>query len=461
MFAISAVCLLLQSAAVPAAVAETPSRDEPASAVWNAAIDSYESGDHTNALRLARQLMLEKSHAGRAGELVAKLEHERGNRDEAAAAAQIALRANPESARAQRNFTRATDGLLESRHAKKVEKILKEAEGKDPGASMLEAARSVRQMMKDASAISTNAAARRIMLADTLSAKAQKLSEIWISTREAIARSATNENLVAGIVASAGEAEKKMALAAKELSDLDPAAAATLADVEHDYTRFAKLLVAPNQAIGECITAQSNAWQDVESFNSRPWQKEALDYTRSFRAKFPAWAKAYEQSAQADTNKPPFTAEAQAKISKLSTELEKLQLECVEKLLPPKQEDALKKAIEIQELLPKDKSSGNQGGGAGNQPNSQPDQKNQNENKNDDQQQNDQQQNEENNENRQDDEQQQPEEEQQNGEQEKPGEEDEKVEAILKKAQERNDEHEADKKLRMRKSPLPPNERDW
>ena len=38
---------------------------------------------------------------------------------------------------------------------------------------------------------------------------------------------------------------------------------------------------------------------------------------------------------------------------------------------------------------------------------------------------------------------------------------DKEVEALLKKAQERNDEHEADKKARMRKAPLPPNERDW
>ena len=38
---------------------------------------------------------------------------------------------------------------------------------------------------------------------------------------------------------------------------------------------------------------------------------------------------------------------------------------------------------------------------------------------------------------------------------------DQELEAVLKKAQERNDEHEADKKARMRKAPLPPNERDW
>ena len=40
-------------------------------------------------------------------------------------------------------------------------------------------------------------------------------------------------------------------------------------------------------------------------------------------------------------------------------------------------------------------------------------------------------------------------------------EEDQELEATLKKAQERNDEHEAEKKARMRKQPLPPNERDW
>ena len=39
--------------------------------------------------------------------------------------------------------------------------------------------------------------------------------------------------------------------------------------------------------------------------------------------------------------------------------------------------------------------------------------------------------------------------------------EDQEIEAVLKKAQERSDEHEAEKKARMRKAPLPPNERDW
>ena len=80
--------------------------------VWNEGVGFYASGDVTNALRVLRPLMVSKTHAARAAELVAKLEHERGNREEAAVAAQIALRANPGDPKANRNVTRATDRLL-------------------------------------------------------------------------------------------------------------------------------------------------------------------------------------------------------------------------------------------------------------------------------------------------------------------------------------------------------------
>ena len=205
----------------------------------------------------------------------------------------------------------------------------------------------------------------------------------------------------------------------------------------------------------EDLAAQSNAWLDVEAFNGRSWQQDALDYTRAFREKFPAWARAYEQQAQSDTNKPPFTAEDQAKVSALATELEKIQLGCVDKSLPPEQEKALEIINEIRELLPKDPNGGGQ--------NQQQQQKN-------DQQQN---QNQQNQNQQQDQPQQQQDEQQDQGDDKKddnknePDEgdqqdaEDQEVEAVLKKAQERSDEHEAEKKARMRKAPLPPNERDW
>ena len=83
--------------------------------VWNEGVGYYRAGDVTNALRVLRPLMVSKTHAARAAEVVAKLEFERGNQEEAAVAAQIALRATPDDAKANRNFTRTTDGLLEAR----------------------------------------------------------------------------------------------------------------------------------------------------------------------------------------------------------------------------------------------------------------------------------------------------------------------------------------------------------
>ena len=234
-----------------------------------------------------------------------------------------------------------------------------------------------------------------------------------------------------------------------------------VSDVEHDFTRFLKLTVMPPAAIGEDLVAQSNAWLDVEDFNGRKWQQDALDYTRAFRAKFPAWAQAYEQQAQSDTNKPPFTKEDQGKISALATELEKLQLECCKKSLPPSQEKAIGIINQIRELLPKDNNQNGQGqNNQQSQDQNKPDQKQQtDDNKNDqqqDQQQNESDQKQDQDPNRPDE---NPSEDSQNQEEEKEA--DQELEATLKKAQERNDEHEAEKKARMRKAPLPPNERDW
>ena len=256
-------------------------------------------------------------------------------------------------------------------------------------------------------------------------------------------------------------ASAKTAKAARELADMTPESYATLADAENDFTRYYKLTVMPPQAMGEDLVAQSNAWLDVEKVNGRDWQREALDFTRSFRAKFPAWARAYEQQAAADTNKPPFTAETQQKISGLATELEKVQLECCEKPLPPEQEKALDLIRQILELLPND----GKGGGSGQQ--GQPQQQDKDSQQQDQQKQDDNQdqgqQDQPQDDPQLDDGEDPPEEDQKDADGEESDEtpEDREVEAILKKAQERSDEHEAEKKARARKFPLPPNERDW
>lgn len=422
--------------------------------VWNEGVEYYRAGDVTNALRVLRPLMLSKTHGARAAEVVAKLEYDRGNQDEAAGAAQIALRAAPEDAKANRNFTRATDGLLAARETKRINDILKAAQGKDPGAMLMDATKEARTLMTEAGGFRTNAPVRAVALADALSKRASAIADTWIPVREVIAQSVTNEEQAATILQQIEQAQAKTKKAAKEFGDLDGNAFASMSDVEHDFTRFLKLTVMPPAAIAEDLVAQSNAWQDVADFNGRKWQQDALDYTRAFRAKFPAWAQTYEQQAQSDTNKPPFTKEAQAKISALATEVEKLQIECCTKALPPNQEKAIELLNEINELLPKDKNGGGQG-----QQNQQQQQQNQQQQADNNQDQPDQQ-----SDQKQEQDPENPDEdpsEDSQDQQDQPDQEDQEVEATLKKAQERNDEHEAEKKARMRKAPLPPNERDW
>jgi hypothetical protein len=268
----------------------------------------------------------------------------------------------------------------------------------------------------------------------------------------------TNEQQAARIVGEVEAVRDATKKAADLFMDLDPAAPAEAAQVEGALTRFWKMTALPPAALAEDIFCQTNAYCANDPFNGRPWQNEALDFTRAFRARFPQWAAAYEQQAKADTNKPPFTAEAQAEISALATEVEKLQGALVEQELPPKMLEVLEKLRRIQELMPKD------GGGQSSQnaPQQQPPQKDdrQKDGQNGQDQENKPQ---EENQDRQDNqpEEQKPEERQEQAQQAPEDKPDREVEALLQKAQERSEAHENEKKARMRKAPLAPNARDW
>lgn len=437
--------------------------------IWNAAVDAYHAQDTTNALRLARPLTLSREFGTRASELVAALTYKAAhsplaatnalaNLEESARAAQRALRSDPADPRLNRNFTRATEDLAALRETQRVNAVLAAAKGQDPAALLDRAVDDARQLLAAAGTYQTNAAPRAVALADELSRQATRLADMWIPVRSAIAQSVTNEQQAAFIDEQIKVAQEHTRRAAEKLADMDEAAYDEVAAAEADITRFNKLTAGAPQALARDLTAQSNAWQDVERLNGRAWQDDALDYTRRFRAAFPAWAQAYEQQAQSDTNKPPFTPEAQAEISKLSTELEKLQMECAEKELPPQQEACVRMLERINELMPKDKNSGGgnadqpqKGASQQNQPQqSSPDDKNKPDDKADspaDAQQNE--------------EQKDADKEQEKESPSQPSPEEQEVESTLKKAQERTDEHEAEKKARMRKAVLPPNERDW
>ncbi len=410
------------------------------SLVWNEGIDFYRDGDATNAVRVLRPLLLDEEYGARAAEVVAKLAYDAGDLEEAAAAAQIALRAHPKDARVNRNFTRATDGLLELRETKRINRILKDAQGKDLAQMLRQATHDIRDLLQEATTYRTNTAEKVIARADALAARAEKLADLWIPVKELVCQSVTNEEQAATIALQVEKAQKLTEQSAVSLADLKDEAYSQLAEAEIDFTRFMKMTILPPEALEEDLVCQSNQNH-----------QEALDFTRIFRARFPAWAKQYEQQAQANTNLPPFTVETQAKISDLSTRLEKLQLS-----EPVPTEDALALIREIQDLLPKS----NQGGQAGQQ--GQPNAQNQN------QQQRQQPPNPQENQEQQGDEQTQGEKEspedephEAEGTEAEESPEEQEIEAVLRKAQERSEEHEADKKARMRKAPLPPNERDW
>ena len=210
-------------------------------------------------------------------------------------------------------------------------------------------------------------------------------------------------------------------------------------------------------AIDRDIFCQTNAYLRASRADGYDWQKDALDYTRVFRCKFPAWAQQKEQEIQKKiqegaTNTPPFTKEAQAEIVKLAAESEILQRACVEKSDKKKEFEVLEKLVRIRELLPPEDG---QSGGQQNQQQNQPNQQNQDKNKD---QQDPNQKNDQDQQDQQDNQEQQKEQKAQ--EQEDPKN-DKEVEDLLRKAQERSDEHEADKKARARKIPPSPNERDW
>lgn len=418
----------------------------PETEIWNEGVKLYLANDVTNALPILKSLILSKRYGARAAEVVAKIEYENNQREEALEAAAIALRSRPTDERTNRNFTRALDGIAAIRREKRISDAV-EAAKNTPGDRLLKDAQTTaRRLLDESVTFLDKPADEAVRIGDELSHDAEKLSLVWPPVRAQLLQAVTNEEEVSTMIVKIDEAEKSTMEASRLFSDLNKDSYATIAGVEEDISSLLKVFALPPLAIEEDFICQSNAYMNAKKINDRSWQSEALDFTRTFRAKFPAWARAYEQQAQADTNKPPFTAENQAAISDLAHRLEKIQLECVDSPLPPEMQKALEIIEKIRELMPKDNNSGSQG----QKPN--PDNKNQNDKSKGDN-------NSEPNENDQP-----PQKEQENAEEKESPEENQvrpEVESILKKAQERTDEHEEEKKARMRKQKLPPNERDW
>lgn len=441
------------------------------SEIWNEGVDYYRSGDVSNALSTLRPLMLSRTHGARAAEVVAKLEYDAAIKlgatnqlkslEEAAIASQIALRANPTDKRLNDNFSLAIAEIPRLREEERIKKLLASAENKDPVQILKESVVESRKIIAGLEEIKlayTNDADKVIALADDFGFRGEKLADNWILLKEAIVKAVTNQNELAQMTKAVDDLQAKTLEAANQISDVDMASAYGFAAAEGGFTEFYKGLIQPPEAMDMVILNQSNACMNVATECDRSWQKEALDYTRAFRARFPQWAKDYENQCAADTNKPPFTAEVQAKIAALATRLEKSQIECVENPVLTTQQSALDMAKEISSLLPKDNNSKNQNNN-NQQQNDKNNNKNNDQNKDQDSQDNKSSESE-NNESQQDRAEKEEKEDKKPSES-KDSQEQKEIEAILKRAQERSDEHEAEKKSRMRSMRLPANERDW
>ena len=135
----------------------------------------------------------------------------------------------------------------------------------------------------------------------------------------------------------------------------DEASRRAYSGLRHMRSRCELLMLDPRQLADADLLLQTNAYAKVTRGDGLSWQEDALDSTRVFNERFPAWAQQYDQQAQNNTNMPPFTKEQQAEVAALAAEVEKIQSGCVKEPVSSDQLDALRKIERIRELLPREK----------------------------------------------------------------------------------------------------------
>lgn len=426
---------------------------------YNASYAYYKAKDLDKAAQTLRPLLTSRKNGAKAGELLGKLLMEKAKSkgaeepaskaeslEEAATGFQRSLRDAPNDERRNRNLTRAVAPLAEARETAHIAQVMKEHGQTPPDQLMGTMLAEQRAILEESGALFTNDAPVLVSRAEALAKRQSKQADLWIPLKQHMLQAVTNQQQQAQFAQQIELARDSMKGAAAALQDLMPESADDTAQSEPMVYAFWKAVALPPAALDEDIVCQSNALQKLtlRYLENRDTQPEALQLTRLFRERFPEWAKQYRQQAQSDTNMPPFTAEDQAKIEEIAAHAEKLQAEIVEKKPQGRerhalQEQALKDLIEIRDLLPKQKGQSQQ--------------QQQNPQQNQDQQQQQQQ------EQKQDEQKQ--EEQKQEQEQKQKQEPPKDVQEVLRRALDREKEHENDKKEKMRKLPMSPSERDW
>ena len=239
---------------------------------------------------------------------------------------QRALRAAPDDPRANRNFTRATDGLKELRNELHVEEVLSKAKGKDPKAQMAEAAREALALLQAQTGVLTNEAGVAIARSEDLAKRAERLADALIPLKRSVLESVTNEQQAAEIVGDVEATRDATLRASDQLADLSPDAALSLSTTENAFHRYWKGLLDSPEALEEALRAQSNAVTRAERVNGRDWQQEAVDFAQIFGTRFPEWAQQRcAQDAPTASNEPPYTVHVAKEIVHAAQEVVKQQ----------------------------------------------------------------------------------------------------------------------------------------
>jgi hypothetical protein len=432
--------------------------------------------DTDKAVQTLRPLLLSKKNGARAGELLGKLfmaqAKEKGAEEpeqklkaltEAATGFQRALRDAPKDERRNRNFTRSVSPLPEARETAHIAAVLKAHGQTSPDQLMGTMLAEQRALIDRAYGMFTNDAPVLIRTAEELAKRQDKQADLWIPLKQHILQAVTNQQQQAQFSQRIELARDSMKGAAEALRDILPEAVSEVAQPEKLVYDFWKAVAMSPALIDEGIICQSNAITRLEAryLMGRDTQPEALHLTQIFRERFPEWAEQYIQQSQADTNAPPFTAEDQQKIEELAEHAEKLMQEILDTNTPEQdrpglKEQALADLYEIRELLPKQQSQNQSQQQQEQNPQEQPQDQDPQENNDDDDQQDDNQ-----------DDPSQDEDEQKQDEQEQPQEEEKKeemprdVQELLRRALQREKEHEDEKKSKMRNFPMLPGEKDW
>lgn len=443
-------------------------RDEGETYRYNAALAWYKAGELDRASETLLPLMDSKRNGAKAGEFYGKIQmglaEKAGAEDpdkkvrsleEAAGGFQRSLRDLPGDERRNRNLTRSISPLAEAREAAKIARVMKE-HGKTPMPQLLTALlNEQRAIMTESEAVFTNNAPGMIAAAEAMARRQEKQAELWIPLKQQLLRAVTNQQQRMQFARQIELLRDSMNGAAEAWRDVIPDAMTDSAQSEPTTYQFWKMAAGADALLNEDILCQSNSVKslDLVYYKNRDTQAEAKSLSDGFLQRFPQWAEGYRRQAQSDTNMPPFTAEDQKKIERLVTHARDLQKEIIEKKSALAEcrrlrEQALRDLLEAQALMPKRPDKGRRG----QQNKRQNQQQKQDQKRQGRQRQEDRQQQQQKQEGKKEQQQ------QENKKKERPPED---VRELLRRALNREKEHEDEKKERMRKMPMAPNGRDW